>query len=618
MISTLNCKGGRWVPARVLSLHYRQEGWCPDFFCPYTVRIEGNARETIVREDDPACIRGTPTAPHHAVAATGLGKTARAGSMGQAPPPAAAASGTDYPPPTALPQFVVSAPVAQDNEASSRIAPTTHIAAAPPTMSATSKKKAGVESVARLCCNTGCEETGANKRCDRCQRVVYCSRRCQKLHWTNGGHKRHCIPASKRGTPAAAAATPPAAGSEAAPPSTTFLGVPVRARSTKQPTAPVGQPAVARNWGDGEGLEAAYELLVGGKLDIAIDHETLTEALAVCKSESERRAKMLHLITSTAEQATESHILTGKRVRVRGLESRGDLNGKVGVAVRFSEERDRYEVKIDQGALLFVRGVNLELAKLPMVTCPICFETEMTDPLGPSMTGPENGCATVTSCCGQTICTECEERYLETDAVQNRADLFPPCPFCRQPFGLQPFSPTANNKKTKEQLKRRASQASAVACYNLSGSYDRAQHGLPRDFVASAAWAALAAMAGGHVRAMNNLGFAFRLGEGVERNDVKALPWLLRAAESGHVGSGWAVGKAHRDGRGTATDVAAAAKWFRRGAETGDDACIHDLLRLPPPYGKGAGVCPGALNVDGAGNTLDRGEIWPPIGRAPR
>ena len=37
MVSVLFCDTGgvgRWVSARVVSLHYRQSGWCPDFFCP--------------------------------------------------------------------------------------------------------------------------------------------------------------------------------------------------------------------------------------------------------------------------------------------------------------------------------------------------------------------------------------------------------------------------------------------------------------------------------------------------------------------------------------------------------------------------------------------------------
>merc|ERR1712086_1160895 len=51
------------------------------------------------------------------------------------------------------------------------------------------KKKGGTESVSRLCANPDCRKADATQQCLRCRRVVYCSRRCQKVHWGTGGHK---------------------------------------------------------------------------------------------------------------------------------------------------------------------------------------------------------------------------------------------------------------------------------------------------------------------------------------------------------------------------------------------------------------------------------------------
>ena len=36
-------------------------------------------------------------------------------------------------------------------------------------------------------------ETAAKNRCGRCKRAWYCSRRCQKKHWKEGGHKKVCV-----------------------------------------------------------------------------------------------------------------------------------------------------------------------------------------------------------------------------------------------------------------------------------------------------------------------------------------------------------------------------------------------------------------------------------------
>ena len=370
---------------------------------------------------------------------------------------------------------------------------------------------------------------------------------------------------------------------------------------------------VQHTWDDDAGLQAAYDLLVGTgqMIDVyarateraaaaspasaasaastpppapPLDRAALTDAVAASKSPPERRATMLQQIVAMAEAVTP-HVLSGKRVRVRGLESRADLNGKIGLAVRFSEARGRYEVAFEQGGgTMRVRGVNLELAATMTVTCPICMDCEMTDPLGPAMQGPQSGCAVVTSCCGKVICSQCHDDYTSSGIEERRSQgmQFPPCPFCREPFGY--FDAGADQERSKGQLKRRATQADAVACYNLSGSYDKGNLGLPRDYEASAAWAALAVLAGGHVRAMNNLGFAFRDGEGVEQSESNALPWFVRAAESGHIGSIWALGKAYRDGRGASVDLVTAAKWFRRGFEMGDWQCRRDLGRLPPPH----------------------------------
>jgi hypothetical protein len=131
-------------------------------------------------------------------------------------------------------------------------------------------------------------------------------------------------------------------------------------------------------WDDERGVEAVHDLLVGGKLSLpavglcgqASAVDALTDAVAACRSEPERIALMVEQVLSTAEQATPGQPLVGKSVRVSGLQSSGGaaLNGRCGTAERFVAERDRYQVRMEDGTAVAVRDVNLAPAEEPMVT----------------------------------------------------------------------------------------------------------------------------------------------------------------------------------------------------------------------------------------------------------
>lgn len=354
-------------------------------------------------------------------------------------------------------------------------------------------------------------------------------------------------------------------------------------------------------WQDGKGVEAVYDVLISGKLSAwqggslprvglcgeATAVDQLSDAVAACTTEGRRVCTMLEQILSTAEQAAPLHMLVGERVRVSGLQGGAStaLNGKCGLAARFVPERSRYEVKLEGNEqVVGVRDVNLALAEEPMVTCPICMDTRLTDPLGPLPKGPGEGTATVTMCCGKVVCRPCHTKFM-TKGVDSKAGTFPPCPFCRQPGGY--IDPLADNRVMKELLKRRATQGDPVAMYNLSGSYDAGRHGLPRDFQASLAWAALSAMVGKHVRAMNNVAFALKTGEGIRPDPRRALPWFHRAAALGHVSCVWAIGNAYSRGEGVAPDYATASRWLKRGKRLGDRQSAFSLVQLPPPHGEG-------------------------------
>lgn len=65
------------------------------------------------------------------------------------------------------------------------------------------KKKGGGAPSVRDCANCGASEgsipgISVHRFCSRCQITCYCSLKCQKTHWTNGGHKHVCIAPKNR------------------------------------------------------------------------------------------------------------------------------------------------------------------------------------------------------------------------------------------------------------------------------------------------------------------------------------------------------------------------------------------------------------------------------------
>ena len=74
------------------------------------------------------------------------------------------------------------------------------------------KKKGGAATPSlRDCANCGAPEgtvsgSPAHSVCSRCKITYYCSVKCHKRHWKQGGHKQHCMTPEQRSASAAAAA----------------------------------------------------------------------------------------------------------------------------------------------------------------------------------------------------------------------------------------------------------------------------------------------------------------------------------------------------------------------------------------------------------------------------
>src|SRR5262249_4511776 len=77
--------------------------------------------------------------------------------------------------------------------------------------------------------------------------------------------------------------------------------------------------------------------------------------------------------------------------------------------------------------------------------------------------------------------------------------------------------------------------------------------------------------------AMQNLGTAYTLGRGAERDDAQSAQWWQKAADAGSLDAMLVLATAYNDGIGVARDQVAAARWWTQGANLGDPRAQHQL-----------------------------------------
>ncbi len=88
-------------------------------------------------------------------------------------------------------------------------------------------------------------------------------------------------------------------------------------------------------------------------------------------------------------------------------------------------------------------------------------------------------------------------------------------------------------------------------------------------------------------KSQNRLGVCYANGEGVARDDAKAVEWYRLAAEQGYVPAQYNLGVCYANGKGVARDDAAAVKWYAKAAEQ-EDALAQYILGVC--YANGRGV----------------------------
>ena len=148
----------------------------------------------------------------------------------------------------------------------------------------------------------------------------------------------------------------------------------------------------------------------------------------------------------------------------------------------------------------------------PKEDCPICML-----PLPSLFTGSK-----YRACCGKIICSGC------VYAVEKRDGGVGLCPFCRAP-------PTPE-ELVLEQINKRVEFGDAEGMRNLGGCYYIGSHGLPQDYAkALELWHQAGEL--GHATSYFNIGSSYLQGNGVERNEKKAVHYYELAAMGGDVES---------------------------------------------------------------------------------
>lgn len=99
----------------------------------------------------------------------------------------------------------------------------------------------------------------------------------------------------------------------------------------------------------------------------------------------------------------------------------------------------------------------------------------------------------------------------------------------------------------------------------------------------------------GSVGAESILGALYQAGSSVNRDDVEAVKWFLKAAEQGDMEAQFGLGVMYANGYGTQQDYASAARWFRKAAAQGNTApnfylglLYENGLGVPKNYGEAA------------------------------
>ena len=165
------------------------------------------------------------------------------------------------------------------------------------------------------------------------------------------------------------------------------------------------------------------------------------------------------------------------------------------------------------------------------------------------------------SCCGKIICSGC----IHAGATTGDDKL---CPFCRAPA---PTSDDENNRR----VKKRIELGDAQAMYELGCDYSQGLHGLTQNMEkALELWHRAGEL--GKAAGYHNIGCEYINGEGVERDEKKAIHYWELAAMNGSALSRFNLGNSEI----RAGNMNRALKHYMIAVGVGDDSSMKTIQEM--------------------------------------
>lgn len=124
------------------------------------------------------------------------------------------------------------------------------------------------------------------------------------------------------------------------------------------------------------------------------------------------------------------------------------------------------------------------------------------------------------------------------------------------------------SEKKFAEMKRKAETGDAKAQRNLAVMYGRGD-GVLKDDVKAMEWWQKAA-AHGNVDAQISLGWMYASGNGVSKDFARAIEWYQKASAQGNVDAQLNLGMMYANGEGVPKNSAKAMEWFQKAAAQGD------------------------------------------------
>ena len=167
------------------------------------------------------------------------------------------------------------------------------------------------------------------------------------------------------------------------------------------------------------------------------------------------------------------------------------------------------------------------------------------------------------SCCGKVVCSGCVHAVNTKIIGSNNKGL---CPFCRTP------SPISLEKSNK-QLQDRIDAGDMQSLISLGCDYSKGRYGLPQNHKkALELWHRAVEL--GCLKAYLNIGNAYWLGEGVERDEKKAMHYYELGAMGGDAGA------RHNLGVFSAGNMERALRHYMIAVEGGHHRSLNQIKEL--------------------------------------